>query len=297
MKNTIEEIIKTYISEDIYALVSIFPNLYWTEEIRIRNKSPIIFKILGEKYFLTKNGLNKQSINPYVANKELIENIFNKITNYSLYSFNEEIKKGYVTLKDGHRVGISGEMVLENGEIITIKNIRSYNFRISKNILNISKNIREVIGKKIGHTLIFGAPATGKTTVLRDIIKEFSKLYCISVVDERGELTGDEIDMEVDILKNCPKAIGMMIMLRSMAPEIICVDEIGQKEDIFAIEEIINCGVNIIASIHGKSIRELENKPYVKDIILKNIFEYYVELDRPLGKNIKIYDRYKNRIY
>lgn len=294
MKDTVRQVMEEYIGVEFYKYVSDFKDLQWTEEIRIRNKSPIIFNILGEKFYLTKNGLSKSSVDAYIADSKLIESIFNKITNYSLYAFNEEIKKGYITLIGGHRVGISGETVFENGEILTIKNIWSYNFRISKEIIGASKKIMDLIGKNFGHTLIFGSPSTGKTTILKDMINELSKNYNVSVIDERCELMG--FKSNIDILKNCPKAIGMMTMLRSMAPEVICVDEIGKEEDVISIEEIINCGVVIVASIHGKNMEELKNKLYVGNLISKNTFDFYVELGRPLGKNVKIYDRYKNRI-
>lgn len=297
MKYTrVKELIESYISKDFYELVKDFEDLHWTEEIRIRNKSPIFFKILGEKYYLTNTGLSPDSANSILANDRLMGEIFNRVTDYSLHAFNEEIKNGYITLREGHRVGLSGQVVMENGEILTIKNICSYNFRVAKEVLDCSLPIMDIIGKNFGHTLIFGPPSSGKTTVLKDMLKKLSNKYNISVCDERGELTMD-YSPNIDVLKNCPKSTGMMTLLRSMSPEVICVDEIGKADDVLAIEEIINCGVIVLASIHGKNIDELREKLYVGQLVTRGFFKYYVELGRPLGKYLKVYDKNMERIF
>ncbi len=151
--------------------------------------------------------------------------------------------------------------------------------------------------EEINHTLIISPPLCGKTTLLRDMVRVISDEYgkTVGVVDERGEIGGSykgipqkNIGNKTDILDKCPKAEGMIMMLRSLSPDVIAVDEIGSKKDVEAIEEILNCGIKIICTVHSDNFEELLKKPYLKDLIKTGIFENYILLSRPVG-SIKFY--------
>ena len=262
-------------------------------EIRIRVGRPIfVYSRDKEEIYMEKN-------------PPLLEDLAHTLelmSNYSLYAMEEEIKQGYITIKGGHRVGIVGKVVLEGEKIRTIKNINAINIRISHQVIGCSESLYKTLFKedKLYHILIAAPPMCGKTTILRD----FTRLLSdggrkIALVDERSEIAGcfngipqNDVGMRTDIMDSCPKALGMMLMLRSMSPEIIVADEIGRKEDILAIEEVINSGIKLICTVHAKDLEEIKNRPVLNELLNKNIFEKIVFLSRRngIGTIEKIYD-------
>lgn len=260
------------------------------EEIRLRVNKPII---------LYKNKKEKILDNSHIPTSDDIMLTLELMSDYSLYALEEELKNGYITLQGGHRVGLTGKAVLDKGHIKTIKNINGMNIRISHQIIGCADNIINYIynsEKKISHTLIVSPPRCGKTTLLRDIIRQLSNGttnrygMTIGVVDERSEIAGcykgipqNDIGIRTDVLDSCPKAEGIMILLRSMSPDIIAVDEIGRNEDIYAIEEILNAGIKIICTVHGRTLEDIQQKPVLSKLIEKNIFEKIIVLNRDKG--------------
>ena len=210
----------------------------------------------------------------------------------SIYAYKKQLCEGYITIKGGHRVGIAGTAVIENGEIINIKYITSLNFRIARQVLNCSNRIiGQVIDTKnqtIFNTLIVSPPGKGKTTILRDLIRKLSngmseinfKGKTCGVVDERGEIAAmyrgipqNDIGIRTDIIDNVSKPKGIKILIRTMAPEIIACDEIGSSEDIQAIEEAMLSGVKGIFTMHGKHIEDVNANRHIKKLIEDKIIE------------------------
>ena len=283
--NSIKQILRKEISDNNYKLL---------EEIRIRVNRPIILKFNNEMKELD-----------YLISTEDILRILEYITESSIYSYQKQICEGYITLRGGHRVGISGNVVVENNKVININYIYSLNFRISKEIIGVADNIVKKIynNGNIENTLIISAPGAGKTTILRDLIRILSKNNTIGVVDERGEIAAmyknipqNDLGLHVDILNNIPKSIGMKMLIRSMAPEIICADEIGTKEDIEAIKYAVTSGVKGIFTAHGESIEDIKQNPILKELLESNLIENIIILHKNDRKTIKYINNIKKNI-
>ena len=251
------------------------------QEIRIRIDRPLILKLR-----------DKELIVEYKITQNEILQIVERLCENSIYAYKKQLCEGYITIRGGHRVGITGTVVVENGEIINMKYITSLNFRIAREVLNCSNRIiGQVIDTKnqnIFNTLIVSPPGKGKTTILRDLIRNLSngihginfKGKTCGVVDERGEIAAmyrgipqNDVGIRTDIIDNVSKAKGIKILIRTMAPEIIACDEIGGNEDIQAIEEAMLSGVKGIFTMHGKSIEDVNSNQYIKKLIDRKIIE------------------------
>jgi stage III sporulation protein AA len=258
------------------------------EEIRIRIKRPIEITLKGSPRFLS-----------YIIQPEDAFHLMNKISQFSIYTLEEELKRGYITVSGGHRIGLAGKVILEEGKVKAIRDIASFNIRIAKEKIGASEGlIPFIFNGDWMHTMIVGPPQTGKTTLLRDLARIISSgdkrnafpAYKVGIVDERSEIAGCvngipqmSFGHRIDVLDACPKAEGMMMMIRSMSPEVLVVDEIGRVEDAEAIQEAVNAGIKLIMTTHGASFQEIRNRPTLKEIIEQNIFERFIVMSRSSG--------------
>lgn len=272
------------------------------EEIRLRSGKPINVYLKGKDYFVAQDGiLTEKAERSVLVNEKHISDTFQLISNYSVYAFQEEIKNGFITLRGGHRVGIGGKVLYGSKGIETIRNISSLNIRIAKEKIGVSnKVIRYILEypNTIYNTLIISPPQCGKTTILRDLIRNLSdglpyfknKGFKVGVIDERSELAGmyngvpqHNMGLRTDILDGCNKQDGTMMFLRAMSPEIIAMDEIGSTSDVESIHEILKAGVKVIATVHGDTLEDLFSKKSLSLLIKDRIFKRYIFLNNSKG--------------
>lgn len=284
-------------------------------EIRLRVNAPLIVIYQGKEYFLTLEGeLTREEAKAYHVQTEDLKEMLEYISVYSLYAFEEEIRQGFLTIVGGHRVGIAGKTILDGNKIKSLKYISYINLRLSHQIKGCASPILPYIikNRQICHTLIISPPRCGKTTLLRDLIRQVSNGnrympgVSVGVVDERSEIAGsyqgipqNDLGIRTDVLDCCPKAEGMMMLIRSMSPEVVAVDELGDYEDIHAIESVIHCGCKLFATVHGSSIEDIKRKPLLQRLMQEKVFERYIVLYKKdcAGQIKAIYDERGTGLY
>lgn len=247
-----------------------------------------------------------------VSQKEVTE-MLNYLSGYSLYAMEEELRQGFFTMEGGHRIGIAGRASRasdtgKGDEIRGIVDVSGMNIRVAHEKKGCAIPLVPYIrnGDTIHNTFFLAPPGVGKTTYLRDCIRMLSKGdeehqgLKIGVVDERSEIAAcyrgvpqNDLGPRVDVLDNCPKERGMRMLLRTMSPQVIAVDELGGQEDFEAVFQILHSGSRILGTIHAKNVEELLVKPYMKELFRQKTIGRYVVLERKDGgeRTFRIYDK------
>jgi len=239
--------------------------------------------------------------------------MLNLITNHSLYALEEELRRGYVTIEGGHRIGLSGKVVVEGGRVRHLRDVTGFNVRIARQLPGVAGDLVPYIfhGGRVENVLIVSPPQCGKTTLLRDLARIAStgdkglSPRKVGIVDERSELAGcvrgipqHDVGPRTDVLDGCPKAEGMMMMIRSMSPDILVVDEIGRREDGEAVYEAVHAGVHVFTTAHGRTLEEVCRRPTISALARDGVFNRYVLLSRRRGPGTVegVFDRSFRRV-
>ena len=262
------------------------------QEICIKINQPVIIFTSKESFFLGNNGvLSSENLNHIIVSQNDIFETMKILCNFSIYSFQDQIKNGFITVKGGHRAGLCGTAIINNNEVINVSDISSINLRISREVSGCSNEIFNKFGINLGGTLIAGPPSSGKTTILRDISKKISttlkngRLIKTTIIDERNEISAiyngiPQKDVGLcDVLTGFSKSDGIIRAIRTMSPDIIICDEIGNNDDAESIKKSLNCGVEIIASIHAKNVDEISKSKRIRNILNSGAIKHVILLN------------------
>lgn len=251
----------------------------------------VIYYPDGRKFISCKGYLTD---NPYEAARVTAAHISEAMelaSKSSVYSVEDEIRNGFITIDGGHRIGICGSAVIRDGKIAFVKEISALNYRLAREIKGAATGVIGSILRngQVKNTLIISPPGAGKTTMLRDIVRQISNEGVrVCVVDERREIAAmhsgkSDFDLgtSTTVFSGAPKAAGMLMMLRSMSPDVLVTDEIGTSTDAAAITKIINSGTKVITTIHGFNVEQVRKRRDLKPVI--PFFETFITLSKSNG--------------
>ncbi len=265
------------------------------EEIRLRVGQPVMALGKGGEYFWshTRGVFQGRAADSYIWKDSDMKETLSRMSQYSMYALEEEIRGGFFTIRGGHRIGVAGKAVCEQGRLVTIRSICGLNIRVARQKRGCAGKVIPwiALNGSIYNTLILSPPGIGKTTMLRDCIRLLSEGTAglpgqkVGLVDERSEVAAsyfgipqNDLGCRTDVLDACPKAEGMRLLLRSMSPQILAVDELGTQEDCQAVEEALHCGCRILGTMHLGEIGELKEKAYLSHWMERGFFERFVFL-------------------
>lgn len=301
--------LKRYLPEVIYNTIARHLNYAEVNEIRMRVNCPLVICIKNKKYFIGERGFSDYD-NAIICSYEMMQEFVYRLCDNAVYAVNDQLKQGFITLPKGVRVGICGDVVYEDGKVVTIKNFQSANIRIPHNVRGCSLVALDyMLDNKFLSTLVISPPGAGKTTFIRDVVYQLSNHnYCYNVLiaDERNEIASvnngvAEIPLGnfADIYSNCSKAFALKQGIRSMKPDIFVTDEIDIDNDLQSIIDATNSGVEVLATIHSNNITELKTKRGFDKVLENKVFDRYVVLSDSEGPGTltHIYDSNLKCVY
>lgn len=271
------------------------------EEIRIRQDRPLQLVYPGGDAFVAPDGrLTADPGRAVRPDHDDLQRTFQLMARGSVYAWEEEVRGGFLTLEGGHRVGLCGRAVTEAGRIRTLKQVASLNIRIAREVPGAADGLLPhlVRGGRFLSTLLISPPQAGKTTLLRDLVRQLSagvprlglRGLKVGLVDERSEVAGclrgvpqRDVGPRTDVLDGCPKAEGLMLLIRALSPEVVAADEIGRPEDATAVMEALHAGVAVLATAHGSGLADLRRRPALAELLRVGAFERAVLLSRRRG--------------
>jgi|GEM_PF-102496 len=271
-------------------------------ELRLRVGRPLAAVLRGDgQWFISAQGLVRHPAAAESVTADDGARLLAAVSRSSVYALEDAFRQGYVTLPGGHRVGFCGEAAVEAGDLRTWRHVASFNIRIARAVPGAADAVLPRLvaaGGRIRHTLVVSPPACGKTTLLRDLARQISwgvpslglAGQAVAIVDERSEIAAcrdgipqHDVGPCTDVCDRCPKAPGMLLMIRAMAPRVLVTDELGTPADAAAVLEAVHAGVSVVASAHGASWEEVARRPALAPLVQNGAFERAVILSRRRG--------------
>lgn len=314
-----ETLLKMFPEEIRKRIVKIPEWFEQVQEIRLRTGGPLLIQYGNREFFVRSDGggLCREQREAYLVSQKQVRETLEHMASYSLYAFEEEIRQGYLTIPGGHRIGIAGKTIVQSGEIRSMKFLSFLNIRLAHEVLGCADEVLPYLfdhdqGKrKLYNAMILSPPRCGKTTLLRDLVRQISdgssqiEGMTVGLVDERSEIAScyqgvpqNDVGIRTDVLDACPKAHGMMMLIRTMAPQVVAVDEIGSRMDMEAVEYAMNCGCRVIATVHGNGMEDIRKKPVLDRMIQEKWFDRYLILSHTMtdGMTARVCDAEGNPI-
>ncbi|GMA60611.1 stage III sporulation protein AA [Alicyclobacillus fastidiosus] len=274
------------------------------EEIRLRVGQPLeLCGQTGSSFLHCESGTTSVASEGLVVTSGHIKHVVGQVTQFSMYAVEEDLRRGFMTIPGGHRVGVAGHVVTDGqGQVKSIRSISSLNIRVAHAIPGVANRLRHhLYRKQDGHpynVLVISPPQCGKTTLIRDIARQWSENLLVrrkvpakvAIVDERSEIAGCieglpqfSVGPRTDVLDGCPKAQGMLMAIRSLSPDIVVTDEIGRSEDALAILEATHAGVAVITTAHALRMEDWRMRPNMDSLFQSKAFDRYILLSRRHG--------------
>lgn len=282
---------------DISALLARLPELdrHYIQEVRLRVSRPLSVVVKGSNYFVTRDGRASQQADEYsyIVTAPLLEDCFARLCGYSVHSHSEEIRQGFVTTTGGDRAGICASAVRNREGMLTYRDISSINLRVARESVGCARGLLHQVDPCKG-LLIAGMPSSGKTTLLRDVIRLLasgerdSRCLKVSVVDERYELSATrsgvplyDLGLCSDVICGQGKAVAIEQAVRTLSPDVIACDELGSVEEIEQLDAGLCCGVAFVSTVHCGGVADLFASLRIRKLMDTGAFGYLVLLDSP----------------
>lgn len=264
------------------------------EELRLRAGRPPSVRRAGGERELELAAVTAQEL----------REILSRAARYSVHSYAESLKHGYITLAGGHRLGICGTAAEENGQVIGVRGLSSVNLRIARQITDVAAQIAPWIGEDAPQSvLLLSPPGFGKTTLLREWVRLISdRGYTVAIADERSEVAAladgvpqFAVGRCTDVLENCTKKQAALMLLKTMSPALLAFDEITAPEDVEAVSLCAHCGTAVIASAHAADVDDLRQRPLYRALLALHVFGYAVVIERKDGRRNYRMERLEER--